>query len=57
MEEIKFKVLELVDVTKQGSDLEIGNIYIGQRRGNSIYYRDRAGCDWIFYIDDTCEIV
>lgn len=56
---VKFRVLELVDSVKQNSELIVGNVYHGQLSadGKTVYYRDKAEVDWIFYVDDTCEIV
>lgn len=53
---VKFKVLELCDSVKQGSELVVGNIYTGILINNTVWFNDRAGCDWVFYVNDTCEL-
>lgn len=59
MKIVKFKVLKLEDPRKTESELEVGAIYLGMLTTNQymISFTDRAGVDWIFYVDDTCEIV
>ena len=56
---VKFKVTEVCDITKQGSEVAVGNILKGEiENGNRrIFYTDKANCQWIFYVGDTCEIV
>lgn len=51
-----FQVLQLADTVKDGSDLKVKGWYLGQldEQGHRIIYEDRAGCEWIFYVDDTC---
>ena len=54
----KFKVTELVDTRMEGSGLEVGKVYTGTLMANgNISYTDRAGVDWIFYPNDTCELI
>ena len=56
---VKFKVTEVCDIAKQGSEVAVGNILKGElEKGNHrIFYTDKANCQWIFYVGDTCEIV
>ncbi len=55
---VKFKVLKLEDPRKTESELFVGNVYEGLMTDDyRVQFKDRAGVDWTFYIDDTCEIV
>jgi len=53
---VEFKVLQLVDSVKNGSELEVGNSYSGIMDSNRIIYTDNVDCEWIFYVGDTCEL-
>lgn len=57
MKMIFFRVLRFEDSRSSSSELEIGRTYLGQIDKNKVYYTDKAGDNWIFYINDTCEIV
>ncbi len=57
MDKVTFKVLRFEDSRSSSSELEIGRTYLGQIDKNKVYYTDQAGDNWIFYINDTCEIV
>ena len=56
---VKFKVTEVCDIRKQGSEVAVGNILTGEidATGHRVFYKDRADVEWIFYVGDTCEIV
>ncbi len=58
-EKVKFKVLKIEDARKQGSEVEIGAEFKGEISSNlkEIYFTDKANCEWVFYIGDTCELV
>lgn len=53
-----FKVLELADPLKVGSDLKINGWFVGELEagGKRLFYKDAAGVDWIFYPGDTCRL-
>jgi len=55
----KFRITEVCDIRKQGSEVAVGNILQGDLApcGKRIFYTDRADVEWIFYIGDTCELV
>lgn len=57
MLKVKFKVLDLADLRSDGSELEVGNVYEGKLNWRSVYYTDKTGDEWIFYVGVTCEIV
>ncbi|MDI9863511.1 hypothetical protein QM480_04200 [Flectobacillus sp. DC10W] len=57
MEKVEFKVLRFEDSRSSQSELEIGGIYTGEIDKNRVYYTDQTGDNWIFYINDTCELV
>ena len=55
---VKFKVTDVFDHAKQGSEVEEGAILIGELDAHDrIYYTDNVGSDWAFYVNDTCQIV
>jgi hypothetical protein len=56
---VKFKVKEVCDSRKQGSNVSVDAVLVGftDKSGKRVYYRDAAYIDWIFYVGDTCEIV
>jgi len=58
-QKVKFKILKIEDYRKQGSEVEIGNEFEGELSPSlkEIYFTDKANCEWIFYIGDTCELV
>lgn len=56
----KFKIIKLVDSRKQGSELEVGNTYVGELHQGVktvVWYKDKTDTDWCFYPGDTCEVV
>lgn len=59
MSYVKFKVLEVCDTRKEGSQVEVGAVLRGQINNDNtkVFFTDRANCEWIFYIGDTCELV
>lgn len=56
---VKFKVLQVIDSVKQRSQVKIGAVLNGDLSSNGklVYFTDKANCEWIFYVGDTCEIV
>lgn len=58
-QKVKFKVLKIEDSRKQGSEIEIEKEFEGEISSNlkEIYFTDKANCQWIFYIGDTCELI
>jgi hypothetical protein len=54
-----FKVLQITDTRKHGSELMVGNTYRGEldSSGTKVYYTDRADSKWIFYVGETCELI
>lgn len=58
-EKVKFRILKIEDTRKQGSEVEINAELKGEISTNlkEIYFTDKADCEWIFYIGDTCELV
>ena len=56
---VKFRVLKLEDSRSDGSEIEVGNVYTGETSRKDldrVFYTDRTGDEWIFYVGDTCEI-
>lgn len=58
-EKVKFKILKIYDTRKQGSEIEIDKEFEGEISSNlkEIYFTDKANCEWVFYIGDTCELI
>jgi hypothetical protein len=56
---VKFRVLEIVDSRKTGSTIEVGKVFKGlyNPKTNTVNFTDVNEQDWIFYVNDTCEIV
>lgn len=54
-----FRVIEVCDIRKQGSQIEVGAILVGSadKSGKRVYFTDKADSQWIFYVGDTCMIV
>lgn len=54
-----FKVTEVCDTRKQGSEIADGKILLGDLSpcSTKVFYKDGADTDWIFYIGDTCELI
>jgi hypothetical protein len=59
MRRVKFKVLEVNDIVKQGSEVRVGAILTGMFNPlrQRIDYIDSAGCEWCFYVGDSAEIL
>jgi len=59
MQAVRFRVLSIEDKRSTNSEIQVGGTYIGEANDlrNRVYYTDNAGVDWIFYVDDTCEIL
>ncbi len=56
---VKFTVTEILDSRKQGSEIELNKEFFGKLsdNGKQIFYTDKAGCEWCFWIGQTCELV
>lgn len=54
-----FKITEVCDIRKQGSEIAPGKLLMGDLSacGRRIYYTDKANSQWIFYVGDTCELI
>lgn len=59
MQTIRFRLLSIDEPRSSQSDLEVGGIYIGEVNDlrNRVYYTDKAGDEWVFYIGNNCEIL
>ena len=59
MQAVRFRVLSIEDKRSTNSEIQVCGTYIGEANDlrNRVYYTDNAGDDWIFYVDDTCEIL
>lgn len=58
MKPTKFKVLEVCDIRKHNSEVEVGAVLTAESIvGNSVYFTDKANVHWIFYINETCELI
>jgi hypothetical protein len=59
MDAVRFRVLSIEGKRSTNSDIQVGETYVGEANDhrNRVYYTDTAGDDWIFYVDDTCEII
>ncbi|NBA78595.1 hypothetical protein [Flectobacillus sp. BAB-3569] len=59
MDAVRFRVLAIEGKRSTNSDIQVGGTYVGEANDlrNRVYYTDQAGDDWIFYVDDTCEII
>ncbi|MDR1926944.1 MAG: hypothetical protein LBQ13_04710 [Endomicrobium sp.] len=58
MKEVKFKVTKITDSRKSGSTLELGKIYEGfQDNYNRVHWKDFNGDEWVFWVNDTCELI
>lgn len=56
-DKVKFKVLKLEDYANAGSEVCIDAILYGHHYKGKIYYTDCTENEWIFYVNDTCEIL
>lgn len=55
---VEFKVLELLEPVKTGSKLKINGVYKGELiSDNRVLFEDTNYIEWIFYINDTCELI
>ena len=60
MSMIRFKVLELVDPVKVGSELFVGAVLQTPDTEviqNRLYYTAKNEIEYMFYIGDTCEVL
>ena len=57
MEKVVFEVLALEDFASYGSEVVVGAYLHGWLDKGKVYYTDCRGTDWIFYPDDTCQIL
>jgi len=55
---VLFEVTGIADKRNEDSDLFIGNRYLGIADNDlqRIYYTDKSDTEWVFYLNDTCEI-
>jgi hypothetical protein len=58
-EMVKFKVNSLADAPKSNSEIALNGVYEGKldESKTRIYFTDKVGTEWIFYVNDTCGIV
>lgn len=56
---VKFKVNSLADAPKSNSEIALNGVYEGEldESKTRIYFTDKVGTEWIFYVNDTCGIV
>lgn len=54
---VEFKVLKLEDFPKFGSEVFVGAYLKGLLDKDKIYYTDCRNTDWIFYVNDTCQLI
>lgn len=56
---VKFKVNSLADAPKSNSEIVLNGVYEGEldESNTRIYFTDKVGTEWIFYVNDTCGIV
>ena len=54
---VKFKVLNIEDLPKYGSEVCTGAFLEGYLINGKVYYTDCRDTEWIFYVGDTCEIL
>lgn len=59
MKTVRFKITEVFDFRKGDTEIKTGAILTGQmaESNNAIYYTDKAGTDWVFYVGDTCSLI
>ncbi len=60
MKMVQFKVLELIDDVKQGSELLVGAVLATPESeviNDRLYYTAKNEIEYLFYIGDTCELV
>lgn len=58
-QKVKFRITEVTDSRKQGSEVSIGKELCGEIDENLqlIYFVDKADVEWVFYIGVTCELI
>ena len=56
---VKFKVNSLADAPKSNSEIALNGVYEGELDASKIriYFTDKVGTEWIFYLNDTCAVV
>lgn len=56
---VKFKVNSLADAPKSNSEIALNGVYVGEldESKTRIYFTDKVGTEWIFYVNDTCAVV
>lgn len=56
---VRFVVIKIIDTIKQGSEIELNKEFSGQLSDNKqkIYYTDKVGVEWVFFIGLTCKIL
>lgn len=57
-QKVKFKITDVIDSRKQGSEVSVGVELNGEIDENLqlIYFVDKADIEWVFYIGVTCEL-
>lgn len=56
---VDFIPTAFIDPRKFNSELEIGEVFSGMinKEKTMVYYTDNAETEWVFYVNETCQLL